>query len=231
MLKPIFPLLAFLSLVSCHRDTTPAPALPPPPVPPAPTAHAKRIYVVLGSSTAEGIGAGPYDSSWVGRSTKYLPVSKVYKNDSIINLARGGYSTHNIIPSGDPARNITKALTYRPYAIIVNMPTNDIANGGTVEQQMKNFATIADLSKQQQVELWVTTAQPRNLNEADRKKLIELNEKVLFTYREHALDFWTDIANADGTIKPMYGSGDGIHLNASAHRLLFDRVRKKVFTE
>lgn len=189
-----------------------------------------RLYVILGSSTAAGVGAGVYDSSWVGRSFAYLRKNVRFKGDSIINLARSGYTTNDIMPSGDKNRNITKALSFKPYAVIVNMPSNDIAKGGTVESQMKNFAAIAELARQQKVVLWVTTSQPRNLDEAGRKKLIELKDQIVNTYGKQAIDFWTDIANANGTINSMYNAGDGIHINSDGHRIFFTRVvAKKVF--
>jgi lysophospholipase L1-like esterase len=210
--------------------------IPPDPViptPPPPTVREQRLYVVLGSSTAEGVGPSRYDSSWVGRCITYLRANKKgVKADSVINLARGGYSSYNIIPSGDPERNITKALSLQPYAIIVNMPTNDIANGGSVENQMNNFATIADLAKKQNVILWVTTSQPRNLSEEGRLKLLDLRDRINSVYGVHSIDFWTTVANSNGMINSLYDYGDGIHLNNGGHRLLFARVLdKKVFNE
>jgi lysophospholipase L1-like esterase len=195
------------------------------------TSHAKRVYVVLGSSTAAGAGAGVYDSSWVGRTIKHLPSTKTYKADSIINLAVGGYTSFNILPSGNANHNITKALNYKPFAVIVNMPSNDIANGISVDAQMRNFATIADLCRQQNVELWVTTSQPRNLSSDGRARLLDLKDRVLAVYGNHSIDFWTGLAEPDGTIKATYDIGDGIHLNASGHRAFFARVAERVFKE
>ncbi|GGK56778.1 hypothetical protein GCM10011405_01130 [Rufibacter glacialis] len=189
------------------------------------------MYVVLGSSTAEGVGPGPYDSSWVGRSITYLRANKdKFKGDTIINLARGGYTSFDIMPSGDQNRNITKALSYKPYAIIINMPSNDIANGRSVEDQMNNFAALSEMAKQQKVVMWVTTAQPKDLNEDGRKKLIELTNRINTVYGDQVIDFWSSVSNPNGTIHAQYNAGDGIHINSPGHRLFFSRViGKKVF--
>jgi lysophospholipase L1-like esterase len=215
---------------ACKDDVvSPDPVVPNP----IPTTRDQRLYVVLGSSTAEGTGTSKYDSSWVGRCITYLRATKKgAKADSVINLARGGYTSFNIIPSGDPERNITKALSLKPYAIIINMPSNDIASGGSVENQMNNFVTIADLAKKQNVILWFTTSQPRNLSEDGRLKLMELKDRINSVYASKSIDFWTSIANSNGTINSAYDAGDGIHLNNAGHRILFSRViDKKVFDE
>jgi lysophospholipase L1-like esterase len=221
-------LLCLLLFSSCDKESSPAPkAVTPLPTSPQP----RRLFVVLGSSTAEGVGASVYDSSWVGRCTTYLRSIKGNERDSIINLAKGGYTSYTIMPAGDANRNITKALSYKPYAILINMPTNDIANGISVDDQMKNFAAIAQLVKEQKAELWITTAQPRNLSEDGRKKLMELRDKITAAYGDHVIDFWNELANPNGTINSKYNLGDGIHVNNKGHRLLFSRVaEKKLFT-
>jgi lysophospholipase L1-like esterase len=216
--------LAVLFLSGCQKNEETGPVK-------GTTSQAKRMYVVLGSSTAAGAGAGVYDSSWVGRIIKYLPSTKTYKADSIINLAVGGYTSFNILPSGNANHNITKALIYKPFAVIINMPSNDIANGISVDAQMRNFATIADLCQKQSVELWITTSQPRNLSTDGRAKLLELKNRITTVYGKHSIDFWTDLAEADGTIKAAYSIGDGIHLNSTGHRALFSRVAERVFIE
>lgn len=223
--------LALLSLWGCQKEEL-SPVPPPKEniVTPPPALRTKRLYVVLGSSTAEGIGAGSYDSSWVGRCRAYLRSKEVTRHDSIINLGTSGYSTKEILPAGDANRNITKALAYNPYAIIVNMPSNDIAAGRSVEDQMKNFATIAALAEAQKVVFWVTTSQPRDFGPDGLRKLMELRDQITAVYGQHSIDFWTGLANPDGSINASYGVGDGTHLNHNGHRILFSRVvEKKVF--
>jgi len=195
-----------------------------------------QIIVVLGSSTAAGTGPKTIDSAWVNLYQKHF--NKLNKNYKVINLAKGGYTTYHIMPdnfnppqkrfSSDHERNITKAISYKPDLIIINLPSNDAAYGFSVKEQMVNFATIDSICKEHKIELYITTTQPRNLNEKGKKELIELKDELIAKYKTHTIDFWSQIANQDGSINKIYGSGDGVHLNAKGHKILFNRVISKI---
>ena len=73
--------------------------------------------------------------------------------------------------------------------------------------------------------VWLTTPQPRNFEDAaQRTALADLKVEMTTRYPSRLIDFYTDLADADGRIRAEFDSGDGIHLNADAHRLLFERV-------
>ena len=194
------------------------------------TPSAKKI-VVLGSSTAAGEGATS-GHSYVSLYTAYL--QSLNANNSVIDLAVGGYTTFQELPTGSPivvgrpavdvAHNITAALSYKPDGIILNLPTNDTANGYTNAETEANFATIVSTATAAGVPIWVSTTQPRNLNTQQRANLMIVRDWINATYGAHALDFWSVIANIDGSIATAYNSGDGIHLNNSGHNILFTRV-------
>ena len=190
--------------------------------------------VVIGSSTAEGIGATVQDSAWV-----YRYEGEVYQRDTrypVINLGRGGYTTYHLLPTGstagssvgisiDTTKNITKALSYQPSSIIINLPSNDAANFYGVTDQMDNFREMTRAADDEGVSAWVCTTQPRNFGNPEQIALqIEGRDSIFDYYGDRALDFWNGIADDNGTILPIYNSGDGVHLNDSGHRLLFDRV-------
>jgi len=188
--------------------------------------------VVLGSSTAAGTGPSSQDSTWVNRYVRSLEHSTRFE---VTNLARGGYTTYNIIPTGttptgvtipiDENRNINAALSSNPFAVIVNMPSNDAANNVPVSEQLANFDAIIALAAAQGVDVYISTPQPRNFsNQAQIDLQEELLDAVNTSYGDKAIDFWTDIALADGTIDPQYDSGDGVHVNDGAHRIFFSRV-------
>lgn len=190
--------------------------------------------VVLGSSTAEGTGASSMSASWVGLFSKAI----YQKNTrlSVVNLGKGGYTTYHIMPTGytapqgvnvavDVNRNITKALSYNPIAIIVNMPSNDTANGYSVADQLSNFNTLNNTASGSAVPMWITTTQPRNFSEATKiQDQIAVRDGILSTFGAKAIDFWTDIAAANGTILSTLNYGDGVHLNDAGHSLLYNRV-------
>lgn len=194
-------------------------------------AHAQPVrIVVLGSSTAEGVGSSPRDSSWVNRYTAHI--KGLNPEHSVVNLGRGGYTTYHIrptgtsVPAGRPApdtqRNITRALQFEPDAIIVNMPSNDATSGYSLAEQLASYDLV--LAAAGDIPVWIATTQPRNLSATGRANLMAMRDSTFARFGSRALDFWTAIAQADGTIAPAYNSGDGIHLNNAGHRLLFQRV-------
>lgn len=194
--------------------------------------------------------------AWVNQYRSYL--QSLDPTHTVINLAKGGYTTCAIMPTGtapydtganllevDTERNITKALSLSPNAIIINMPTNDVSNGIPVATQMEHFATIINEAKAAGIKVWITTSQPHNFGETydgpyseehqpdywkqtARDQFKELTDSILNRYGEYALDFYTPIATEDGYsfIRPEYDSGDGVHLNDAAHDILFNIVKE-----
>jgi len=190
--------------------------------------------VVLGSSTAAGAGAAPTDSSWVNRYRYALRQHNT--RFEVVNLARGGYTTYHILPTGttlppnvsitiDTLRNITKALSHNPYGIIINMPSNDAAYGFPASEQMDNFRTLRNAALAAGAITWVCSPQPRNFTDPAKIQIqFDLYDSVMNHFGLYAIDFWTGIADVAGFIDPTYDSGDGIHLNNKGHRELFNRI-------
>ncbi|HPT11039.1 MAG TPA: SGNH/GDSL hydrolase family protein [Bacteroidales bacterium] len=188
--------------------------------------------VVLGSSTAAGTGTSDSGNGWVNLYRAYL--KEINTLNEVINLAEGGYTTYQVMPSGfrapadrpspDAAHNITKALSLHPDVIIINLPTNDAASGYTKTEQMYNYSVLLDSAAAKSVPVYIATTQPRNLPTELRQNLMDVRDSINKYLGEKAIDFWTGIANADGTIATVYDTGDGVHLNDAAHILLASRV-------
>ena len=83
---------------------------------------------------------------------------------------------------------------------------------------------MLERAEAQGVPVWIATTQPRNLDEAGRATQVAMRDSTHARFSGRALDFWTGLAEADATVKPVYDSGDGIHLGDAAHALLFRRV-------
>lgn len=191
----------------------------------------RYTIVVVGSSTAAGYGIKPKDSCWVNRFAQSLGPEVAVRN-----LSKNGYSTYEVMPTGsrkegrpapDEQRNITKALSFHPDAIIINLPTNDAAAGYSLEEQQANFRTIIQTATDQHIPVWVTTTQPRtNTFGHPRNTLPLMRDWLLATYGDKVINFWNPFANADNTINKQYDQ-DGIHLNIPGHRILFERVAQK----
>ncbi len=197
------------------------------------TAADTPVIVVLGSSTADGAGATSVEFSWAGLYRTHL--QELNPEAVVINLAAAGYSTYKILPTGhvtppdrpapDPNRNITKALTYEPWAIIVNLPSNDVAYAYSIAEQMTNYETVNTLAVTDGVQIWFSTAQPRNFpTQAQRDELFAMTDATLTVFGDYAIDFWNGLADPAGMILPQYDAGDGIHLNDAGHALIYSRV-------
>ena len=95
--------------------------------------------VVLGSSTAAGMGPADSANAWVERYRRHLDAAGV--GHRLTNFAHGGFNTYRLLPFGrgggedrlqpDTARNIERALAAEPDAIIINLPSNDMAVAAT----------------------------------------------------------------------------------------------------
>lgn len=191
--------------------------------------------VVLGSSTAAGVGPSHPDSAWVNRFRAALQA--IDPQHQVTNLAVGGYTTWHIREDGtwpppgrpdpDTDHNVSEALELDPDAIIVNLPSNDVTLGYWLTEQVLNYEAVRTLAAAEGVPVWFTTSQPRNLNEAGRDSLAGMFVTTMALYGYFAIDFWTGIAEPNGEIRDEFDEGDGIHLNDAAHRILFERVMEE----
>jgi len=210
------------------------------------------MIVIIGSSTAAGAGATTYDSSWVARFKTYVKSKDI--NAQVVNLAIGGYTTYDLMPTafvppaavvpptafvpltafvtptGRPTpkknNNITFGLIYKPDAIIVNLPSNDVTNGYTIAEQMSNYRIIEATASSQKVPIWVTTTQPRNLSSAQMQLQKDVRDSVLAYFKDKAINVFDELANTDGSVKSKYNSGDGVHINNAGHKFIFDEMVK-----
>jgi len=191
--------------------------------------------VVIGSSTAAGVGPSHPSRAWVNRLREELKGRLPHSR--ITNLAAPGYQTYQLLPSDHPPvrqrprpdrqRNISMAISLAPDLIIVNAPSNDAAAGYGFEEQTRNFLTITRLAQQAGISIWVSTTQPRMLSPQQVAIQEKLRDWITETYRQASLDFWDGLADCAGWLKAEYDSGDGTHLNAEGHEVLFQRARQK----
>lgn len=198
-------------------------------------AHQKSVrVVVIGSSTAAGSGASSAETSWVGRYKNYL--KSINPQNEVINIARGGYTTYHLMETGfvtptgrhavDTARNISRAISFQPDAIIINLPSNDMAYGVEVGVQLSNFEVMRKEAEQYGIPVWICSAQPRNFrDEARRNGQRALHDAIMKRYDSLAIDFWTKVSTTEHRVRKNLDAGDGVHLNDKGHALLFKRVK------
>lgn len=193
--------------------------------------------VVLGSSTAAGTGPSTRDSAWVWRYRDYL-----FQTDSrfsVTNLARGGFTTYNILPDEaivpdsinqtiDSLRNVSRAIELAPNGIIINLPSNDAARGYPVVDQLRNYEWILSDLNRLDIPYWICTPQARNnFSEEQVQIQRDMVDSTYAIFGKGAIDFWSELGTPEGFIQEKYDSGDGVHLNNLAHRILLQRVLKE----
>jgi acyl-CoA thioesterase-1 len=194
----------------------------------------KYVIAVIGSSTAQGVGATPIDSSWVNLTRFY------YKGlgliDTIYNIALGGQTTYAGMPSNfapppnrpvpDTATNITKALSFNPDIVLVCFPTNDAAADYTLAETMDNLRTIYKTVIAAGKICYITTSQPRdNLATVQQELLRTMRDSVLDEFSTFSLNFYNCVVAADSlSINPIYNY-DGTHVNNAGHQQLFRIVK------
>ena len=217
-------------LTSCKKDIqqTPGPGVQ--------KSKSTPVIVILGSSTAAGVGAAPIDSAWVNvvQSTVNANGTKAI----FYNLAVEDYTTYNIMPNGfsvpayrpapDTANNITKALSYKPALVMISLPTNDIADGYSYTEIMSNYQKITYMLDSAKVQYIIFSTQPRDFSTvSERMRLDTLNNEVISAYQNHVNNFLDQLSTSTFEIDPIYSVGDGIHLNDAGHRVIANATLKQ----
>lgn len=218
-----------LYLTSCQKEVQNGPSQVIKQVKNTPT------IVILGSSTAAGVGANPIDSSWANivQST----VNSSGKKAIFINLGLQDYTTYDVMPNGfrcadrpnpDTARNISKALFYKPSLVMINLPTNDIALNYSDQEILNNYQKLTSVLDSAQVKYIIFSTQPRNFSDANQRlRLSTLNNKLISKYHGNINDFLGQLSTPDFDIAEIYSAGDGIHLNNAGHRVIANATLKQ----
>lgn len=189
---------------------------------------------VQGSSTAYGFGV-PDDSSLAGRLKNYY--QQLGRIDTLYKIAVSALTCYEGMPTGyapppgrpipDSNYNITKVMTRnpRPTIVIVNYPSNGY-DYMAIAEILDCLQTIRFTAESQGARCYITSTQPRDgFTSANRLKLRVIRDSIMARFGTYAIDFWTPVVNSsNNTIRPEYAYGDGIHLNAAGHRILFEQV-------
>lgn len=188
--------------------------------------------VIIGSSTAAGQGADPPEQAWAHRYRAHLKA--LHPASEMINLAQGGLQTFHLMPTGhrppparplpDAERNLTKALSFGPDAVIVQAPSNDAAAYYGAQEQLANFDRMLTHALQQGVPVWLCAPQPRNFSPEQRRIQRELRQAMQARYGPLLIDAWEQLADADDGLLPECDSGDGAHLNNEGHARILQAV-------
>lgn len=192
---------------------------------------APGVWVVLGSSTAAGIGASRSSAAW----TALLADQAAPRLVTLVNLARAGTVTHQALPAAtapaagrpapDAAINIDRALASAPKLVILAFPSNDAVAGYGADETVANLLRMRDTAKGQAAAALLLSSQPRDgLTAAQRATIADVDLRGAAAFGLCFVDVRTDLAAADGSIAAAYAAGDGVHLNDAGHRRIAERV-------
>ena len=196
--------------------------------------------VVLGSSTTFGYGATPIDSSWFNQYDTY--VKRKNPQNIIINFGKPGFTTYDVLcPNGfippfnrpfpDTEDNITAAIKLHPDGILINLPSTDIANNFSNQEIRANYERMMYLADSAKIPVWIATPQPRtSLNTQQRDSLILMRDWTNTRFGNRSIDFWSTLANPDGSIVTAYNFDD-THVNNVGHDILYQRVAAKTILD
>ena len=93
------------------------------------------LYVALGDSTVEGIGATRPEASYVARL--HARLRAVYPRASVVNLGAGGATSADVI-----ARQLERAVLLRPHLVTLSVGPNDLTGRVPVLEYEHNVETI-----------------------------------------------------------------------------------------
>ncbi|RVT49482.1 SGNH/GDSL hydrolase family protein [Rubrivivax albus] len=198
---------------------------------PVNTVVAPGTWVVLGSSSAVGVGATP-GQGWVARLARTQSVHAV----QVQNLARGGSTTYAALPAAttppldrpapDPGRGLDSALALQPSLLILSFPSNDTAAGYAAGETVGNLLTVRQAAAAAGVPTLVLGTQPRNdLAPSQREVLAAIDGALSGELGPCFVPLQPTLAGPTGGIHPDYAAGDGIHLNDAGHALIAHQVQ------
>lgn len=189
----------------------------------------QQPWVILGSSSAKGAGASSPSTSWAG-----LLAEKAPEGVALVNLAVGGTTTYQALSSGCSLpesrtrfaplseTNVDAAIALDPQWVIISFPSNDQANGFSVEETVHNLEQIISALYSQGIAVMVLSSQPREMREEWKPRLIAVDNLMASKMGACWVDVYTPLA-FNGLIKPEYDF-DGVHLNDAGHQVVFDAI-------
>jgi acyl-CoA thioesterase-1 len=96
------------------------------------------VYVALGDSTVEGIGASSPEHNYVSRL--HARLRAVYPQARMTNLGVGGATSRDVV-----AGQLTAAVALRPDLVTLSIGPNDITGRVDVDEYARNVDTILEM--------------------------------------------------------------------------------------
>jgi lysophospholipase L1-like esterase len=123
-------LASALAIGGCSSSASRAPGRTLPP-----DRNAPFVYVALGDSTVEGIGATSTARNYVSRIGDRLRA--MYPAAKVVNLGKGGATSADVVK-----KQLAQAVRLKPRLVTLSIGPNDITDGRDVDQYEKNIDKI-----------------------------------------------------------------------------------------
>lgn len=234
--------LPLFMLASCSATTLPAPnQVPAADLAPAsdqlPAADLRPVphtVVIIGSSTAAGMGASSPAASWAGRVS--AAAAQRCPETRIVNLAVSGYTTWQGMPAAasrpagrpnsDPAHNVEAAIALHPDLVMILFPSNDAASKFPLSETLANQTVLRDSVRAAGAVDLIIGPFPRSFTDSDSIRLMTgLRDQLPAIGAPRYVALWDALAATDSSVQAQYAAGDGIHLNDSGHAVIAQRVQ------
>jgi acyl-CoA thioesterase-1 len=187
------------------------------------TAYAAEKLVILGSSTAAGIGASSAETSWGGLFKKW---AKVNRDLDVINLASPGALTQEAACTTRYSMT-QKAFDLGAQYIIVSYPSNDTVAGVAPDQTIENIRSILQCASARGVKVILLSTLPRSgLTSQQRKSIVQIDDTLKAEVGGCFIDLKSQLSDPSGLNPRLnFSAGDGIHVNNNGHATIFLLVR------
>lgn len=186
-------------------------------------------WLVLGSSTAAGVGASP------GRSWADLLADAARREGAaLVNRARPGALTYQALPASaarpigrpatNPAQDIATALLTTPALLVLAFPSNDAMLGYSAAETVANLRLLRDVAAAAGVPALLLSSQPRDDASEALRALRAADAALAPVFGTCFVDVRDALSTPAGGIATAYAASDGVHLNDAEHRLIYERL-------
>ena len=174
------------------------------------------LYVALGDSTVEGVGATSPDRNYVSRLHERLRAG--YPSARVVNLGAGGATSADVL-----LRQLDRAIGLRPHLVTLSIGPNDITTRVPVATYEKNLETILGRLRYETTAVAVVNLIPdlavtprfsrSRLREAVGRQTIVFNEALERTGWAHRAELVNLYAASQREVplQPELISADGYH--------------------
>jgi len=195
------------------------------------------VYVALGDSTVEGVGASRPEANYVSRL--HARLRAVYPNARFVNLGVGGATSADVL-----TRQLDRAIARQPELVTLSVGPNDITGRVPLADYARNMQTIlgrlaagtrAVIVVNLLPDLAVTPRFRGRPEEATVGRLsIEFNEtlaRAAGRYGAHVVDLYA-ASRREVPARPELVAGDGYHPSDLGYarwaELMWDAVRSRI---